>query len=641
VSSPVRERLRALGRVQGTTRFKVIASIVIGVLAAVVLAGWLVLAYAPDTAATAQQAAEAAAASQQVGEGVRAQTGATAVRELLGATSPVLAIVGVILAATAVLLIITWLGVLLTYLALGFVGLLVVAPLWFIPSAKEFALVLAGAIALTGSFAALLQGVRVLLGYRTPIFAVAQTVLAEAVRMKISIVFIVMLVFLLAALPAYLDPSRPLRYRVQTFLQWGTSGAYWLLLFLTLFFSIATVAFEQRDKVIWQTMTKPVRPIEYLLGKWLGVISLNAALLLATASGIFLFTEYLRNQPAQGEIRAYVARVNEGPVTTDRRILETQVLTARRVMEPNVDELLTEEQYEELVNAQIEETQRREQGARVTAEGRRQIEDEVRSVVERQYRTIPPMGSRQFVFEGLSRERDRGEPLDFQFRVKSGTNLPSALYEITFLIGGKYAVPRQTSLDVAQTMQIPADSIDDDGRLVVEIINGNPYTQMTNSRSIVFEPGTLQVLTNAGSFEANYLRVTVVLWLKLCFIAAVGVACATFLSFPVACLTAFVILLAAESSPFLNEALDYFPAEDLEGNIQPVAFVIRLVAVPIATVFRWYGDLRPTTDLVDGRIVPWSSLAFGAVSLAGSCAIMLFGGWLIFRKRELATYSGK
>ncbi len=639
MSSPIRDRLRALLALQRTTRFKVVASIVIGVLAALTLSAWLVLAYAPDTAEAAQQAATAATAEQAAA--VRAVTGATAVRDLLGAASPVLAVVALIVAVTAVLLIVTWLGVLITYLALGAVALAVVAPLWFVPPARDFALVLGGAIALTGSFAALLQGVRALLGFRTPICAVAQTVLAEAVRMKISIVFIVMLVFLLAALPAYLDATRPLRYRVQTFLQWGTSGAYWLLLLLTLFFSIATVAFEQRDKVIWQTMTKPVRPIEYLVGKWLGVISLNATLLLATASGVFLFTEYLRNQPAHGEIRPYVARASEGEVSTDRRLLETQVLTARRVIEPTVDELLSEEQFEQLVDAQIEEVQRREPDVALTVGGRKDIEAEVRALVERQYRTIAPMDARQFAFEGLARERERGEPLGFQFKVNSGSNLPSALYEISFVFGGKYFVPRQTSLDAAQTMQIPADAISENGILVIEIINGNPQTQMTNRLSIAFEPGSLQVLANAGTFEGNYVRVIAVLWLKLCFIAAVGVACATFLSFPVACLTAFVILLAAESSPFLNEALEQYSVRTLEGELDFFAIAIRSVAVPIAWVFKWYGELRPTSDLVDGRIIPWGTLLQGAISLVLSSAAMLFGGWLIFRKRELATYSGK
>jgi hypothetical protein len=639
VSSPIRDRLRALLALQRTTRFKVVASIVIGVLAVLALGGWLVLAYAPDTAAAAQQAASAATADQAVA--VRATTGAATVRELLGAASPVVAIVAMIVALTTVLLIVTWLGVLITYLVLGAIALGVVAPLWLVPSARDFATILGGAIALTGSFAALIQGMRALLGYRTPIFAVAQTVLAEAVRMKISIVFIVMLVFLLAALPTYLDASRPLRFRVQTFLQWGTSGAYWLLLLLTLFFSIATVAFEQRDKVIWQTMTKPVRPIEYLLGKWLGVVALNATLLLVTASGVFLFTEYLRNQTAHGEISPYVARASEGEVSTDRRLLETQVLTARRVIEPTVTDLLSDEQFRQLVDAQIEEVQLRESDVALTASGREQIEADIRALVERQYRTIAPMDVRQFAFEGLSRERERGDPLDFQFKVKSGSNLPSALYEISFVFGNRYFVPRQTSLNAAQTMQIPADAISENGILVIDIINGNPQTQLTNQRSIVFEPGSLQVLANAGTFEGNYVRVVVVLWLKLCFIAAVGVTCATFLSFPVACLTAFVILLAAESSPFLNEALEQYSSRTLEGNLDFFAVAVKAVAVPIAWVFRWYGELRPTSDLVDGRIIPWLSVLKGAISLGVITSAVMFVGWLIFRKRELATYSGK
>jgi hypothetical protein len=639
VSSPIRDRLRALLALQRTTRFKIAASIVIGVLAVLALGGWLVLAYAPETAQAAQQAASAATADQAAA--IRATTGAAAVRELLGAASPVLAVVVMIVFLTSVLLIITWLGVLLTYLALGVIALVVVAPLWLIPSAREFATILAGAVALTGSFAALLQGVRALLGFRTPICAVAQTVLAEAVRMKISIVFIVMLVFLLAALPTYLDASRPLRFRVQTFLQWGTSGSYWLLLLLTLFFSIATVAFEQRDKVIWQTMTKPVRPIEYIIGKWLGVVALNATLLLVTASGVFLFTEYLRGQTAHGEIRPYVARASEGEVSTDRRLLETQVLTARRVVEPSMDDLIDEEQFNALVDAQIDQIKRRDPNLTLSANGRADIEAELSALVERQYRTIAPMDVRQFVFEGLSRERDRGDPLNFQFKVKSGSNLPSSLYQISFVFGENYFVPRQTSLNVAQTMSIPADAIDENGTLFIEVINGDPQSQLTNSLSIVFEPGSLQVLANAGTFESNYVRVVVVLWLKLCFIAAVGVTCATFLSFPVACLTAFVILLAAESSPFLNEALDQYSSRTLEGDLDIIAVVVQAVAGPIAWVFKWYGELRPTSDLVDGRIIPWLTVLKGAASLSIITSAVMFGGWLIFRKRELATYSGK
>ena len=387
-------------------------------------------------------------------------------------------------------------------------------------------------------------------------------------------------------------------------------------------------------------MTKPVRPIEYLVGKWLGVGVLNAALMLATATGVFLFTEYLRNQPAQGEVRAaFVARTG-GAGHLDRRILETQVLTARRVVEPTIEGLLTPEQLDELVNMEIQEVRRRDDQVTITRRGRALIREDMLAMVEQQYRTIPRGEGRDFFFEGLARERDRGQPITLRFTVKSGTNLPSALYEITFLAGGRYLIPRQTSLGSSQTLQIPADAIDENGVLSLGIWNGRYGTDIVNALSITFEPGSLEVFVNAGSFELNYARVMLVLWLKLCFVAAIGVTCATFLSFPVACLVAVVVLFAAEASPFLNEALEQYYPETADGY-DYVAFVVRPIAVAIARVFVWYGDLRPTADLVDGRLVPWSTLLRAIGTLSVSTAGVLGVGWLIFRKRELATYSGR
>jgi hypothetical protein len=52
-------------------------------------------------------------------------------------------------------------------------------------------------------------------------------------------------------------------------------------------------------------MTKPVASWQYILGKWLGLISLAANLLAICGSAVFLFTEYLKTQPAHGELAAY------------------------------------------------------------------------------------------------------------------------------------------------------------------------------------------------------------------------------------------------------------------------------------------------------------------------------------------------
>jgi hypothetical protein len=119
-----------------------------------------------------------------------------------------------------------------------------------VPSLRGTARLLGGAVALTAAFTVLMAAMRVLLSAPGAMFAVAKNVLAEATRLKITLVFIVLLIFMLAALPGLMDPASPLRYRVQSFLQWGTGGAFWIIAILTLVFSVSTVAFEQRDKII-------------------------------------------------------------------------------------------------------------------------------------------------------------------------------------------------------------------------------------------------------------------------------------------------------------------------------------------------------------------------------------------------------
>ena len=141
---------------------------------------------------------------------------------------------------------------------------------------QDAARFLGGLGLLSLSFFILMELLKLLFSGAHPVIAIARNVVSEAVRMKVSIVFMVMLLFGLASLPGLLDDSTPLRYRVQSFLQYGTGGTFWIIAVLVLFLAVGSVAFEQRDRIIWQTMTKPVAPWQYLLGKWLGVVGIAA-----------------------------------------------------------------------------------------------------------------------------------------------------------------------------------------------------------------------------------------------------------------------------------------------------------------------------------------------------------------------------
>jgi len=138
----------------------------------------------------------------------------------------------------------------------------------------------------------------------------------------------------------------------------------------------------------------------------------------------------------------------------------------------------------------------------------------------------------------------------------------------------------------------------------------------------------------------NFLRAILVLWVKLGFIAAVAIAASTFLSFPVACLLSLLVLFAAETASFLLESLTQYPIYTHEGELDLVAVVMNTVAYPIGWTFQAYDEMNPSARLVDGRLVPWASVFKAVLTMGLWTLAALAAGWAIFRKRELATYSG-
>jgi hypothetical protein len=139
----------------------------------------------------------------------------------------------------------------------------------------------------------------------------------------------------------------------------------------------------------------------------------------------------------------------------------------------------------------------------------------------------------------------------------------------------------------------------------------------------------------------NFLRVAMVLWIKLAFLAMLAITAATFLSFPVACLVAFSAFLVAEGAGFLTTALEYYEATGVGNQVTYWKIPVRAVGLVVAGMFKTYAELRPTTKLVDGRLLAWASVAWGAGVLAIWSAFLYGLATVIFRRRELATYSGQ
>ncbi|HEX2838844.1 MAG TPA: hypothetical protein VHN77_12050 [Phycisphaerales bacterium] len=545
------------------------------------------------------------------------------------------------------LLVVIWLGMGVTYLLLAVVCGLAVLATGLMGIGKQTAPLAVGVVGLAAAFIALMKLLGLLLSGPGPVFAIARTVLSEAVRLRVPVVFIVLLLFGLAALPLVLDPTTPLRYRVQAFMQYATGGAFWLIAILTLLFSITTVAFEQRDKQIWQTMTKPVAAWQYVLGKWLGVAALSFALLGTTSTGVFLFVEYLRRQPAVGETVAFKP-TDDRLVTEDRMILETQVLTARRTVQPNppdVDPVELEKAIQERIDIEFENLGTLAEDPALARERRVQLERLIRDSLQKNlsavFRTIDPGQSKIFEFSGLQEAKRANVPVTLRFSIQSGGNMPDQLYQVTLVFAGSdIARVHDTPLDQVMSVQVSPDIIDDNGNVGLEVINGNPYEARANPLSITFPPEKLELSYSEGSFRMNYLRVFMVLWVKLLFLAILAICASTFLSFPVAALVSFTTFLTAEGARYVLSSIDYFETETMDGKTRYFNTVVAKFAQGIGNVFRIYSDLRPTNRLVEGEYLSWWSL-LGGTAVIGLMGVGLFVlATYIFRRRELATYSG-
>ncbi len=669
----IRELAGRLDRSQRTLRFKIIASIVAVLLAVGGYAATIVAIEADarqdggsrtETVET-DEAAETAGAAPLATDAASVARGAierTAGQRPLRSLAAIVAAVGL-----SVVLVAVWLGLALTYVGLLLAGLVVAVPLALFGPTAGIGRLLVGLVPLLFMFLTLLQLARVAMGGSHPVTAVARNVLNEAVRMNISLVFIVVLLLLLAFIPNALTEDQPLRFRVQQWMQYGTGMGYGILALLTVFFASATVSFEQRDRIIWQTMSKPVAPWSYVLGKWLGVMALNVVLLSVISGGVFLFTQYLRFQPANGEVAYQVVntaglglvdtRDNPRLRTEDRRILEDEVLLARSSVTPEPPEI-NEDAVRNLAERAIAGRAEREPDFVPTAAARQEAFENLLVLVEARTRAIPLGTAAEFTFTGLESARDRGGDLTLRYKINAGSNDPSAIYTLQFFVNGipwphdrfGNPDPQEVALKAAQRMSIPVVAelvtangqrvpqplVDDDGTLVLTIAN-----LPTNIQEVSIPPDGLELLYPVGGYELNFLRVMTVMWVKLAFLAAVAIAASTFLSFPVACLLALGVLFAAESAGFLGTALQEYGARRPGAGPDPLRVLIQAIASPIAWMFQIYADLKPTEKLVDGRLLSWSSL-LGATGVIGAWALaVLAAGVLVFRSRELALYSGK
>ena len=505
----------------------------------------------------------------------------------------------------------------------------------------SYALNLVGIPVLLFVFALVVRLLLALLDRPSPMFAVAGSVVRESMRLKIALAFAAIAIVTIPLLPQLIDPDMPLRYQVQTFLSRALDTMYLVCALLTVFLGCATVAFEIRDRQAWTTLTKPVSRMSWLAGKWLGIVALNAAILSTSTLAMSVYLVQLRSRPAQ-DIYDYIA-------------IESEVLAARVGSAPVFASLSADE-----LQARVESEMKSDPNTQADLRDGTRSEIEVKqtfakAILERHLanqRTINPNLEKVYRFVGLDRG-GAGETLTLRYKFYSGDSDPNALYPVVFVFGtGERQQWTDANFVAAQSnvVSVPASAISDEGVLEIRVQNlkFNPNARdgeppfVPGMGTIYFDPDGFELLHRVGGFGDNLLRAQLVNILKLSFLGMLSVVCASILSFPVACMIVFTALSAGSIGSFLGSSVTEYRIRSDSGAVKAFESTVKAIAGATEFTLRAYSQAQANGPLVEGRLVSWWDVGrtFLLIGVAWS-GLLLLGGFALFRRKELAIYSGQ
>lgn len=453
------------------------------------------------------------------------------------------------------------------------------------------------------------------------IWAVARHMIAEGIRMKSALVFIVVIAVLLPVIPlTVVGDGVTIKSRAQSFLSYSLSSVGFLLSLLTVFLACGSLANEISQKHIFMAASKPIPRWQFFFGKWLGISTLNAVVLVVTGLVVWGFTQfYIKTRPT---------------FEADRQALEGEVLTVRygaKMEEPDLTAMV-----QDRLRVLREEGRLDEDGFSGQNEVARRIHDEL----EQSWRTLGPGQAREFEFRNLLVNRDDPGRLYLRFKPTSAVGLDYLMFHVIWQCGDLEDVDTLTQVQEAEfpvkrfhSIPVPLRAVNKEGTLYVRMQNVDPRD------GIVFEGAdSFEVLYDIGTFHWNLFRALSIIWSRLAFLAVLGLLASTFLSFPVACMVTFLVLLIATGSGFLSEALEGM-AVSTAGK-DPM-WIVGPVLRPLASFFVWivpdFSKFDPVGTVVAGRVVPLIWVMQSLMTLVVIKGLILgVLGCVIFTKRELA-----
>lgn len=433
---------------------------------------------------------------------------------------------------------------------------------------------------------------------RTTVGTVALHVVAEGLRMKVALIFLVLMAITVLALPFSIEGDGSLTGAVQSYLSFSLSFSGFFLSILTVFLA-RTISDELVHRQSFMLFSKPLARWQYILGKWLGIALFDVVFLAFSFVCIYGMMHYIirTKKPIEDNYqpgltptskldleqlarkRAIIETPDAPTQSPDRHRLEAEVLVARHATMFELPDFSKP--------AEAEYNERVQQGfynnLTMPVEKDKELA-RLREKYEAQWRIVQPLDQRTFSFSNILCDRSPGNSIQLRYKTEVLDYAPDEVFRSAWQVGDPdkgakpYLLFPRHIVGRFQSLKVPADCVGKDGTLTVQLQNINPYANpewfenpepMFNNTLEITRDG-VKCLFVVGSFEGNLLRLYVLMLCKLLFLGAVAVLMASQFSFPVATLASFAVYTLAGLRAFMIEALD-----QLNPTASPIWTLVR------------------------------------------------------------------
>jgi len=460
------------------------------------------------------------------------------------------------------------------------------------------------------------------------ILAIAWLTWKAALRFRLFLVIAALLILAVVGLPLVVKSDGTARGFTQIILTYTLSAITALLGLSTLWLSCGTLARDIEECQIQVVATKPIARWQIWLGKWLGIVTLNAALLAISGACVYGLLEW---------------RATKLPAD-EQKILRSEVLVARGAAKEQSYDADIDQETERVFQERLKENA---EMSGLSDDQKLAAKRQIREQVQAELEVVLPSYWRVWRIDlGFEKNFLRDKPLQLRVKFNAAQKSASGDFIAAWQVGDPssknfwQSEPMSLSPDTFHEFEIPPNLFDDKGVLTVAFRNLN-----NTSLSFPLEDG-MEVLYPEGGFALNFARGLGIIFCWMALLAALGLAAASFLSFPIATFFSLAMLVVVFSSGTLAEAVQTgtvgVGGEENGGVGHSAADVVLIPLFKgILAVVNLTKNVSPIDLLSTGRAISW-----GQLGMAFGQFVLLFGGFfaiagiILFNRRELATAQG-